>query len=84
MARVIAAAVTDRQRPLRRTVEIPFGARVLRVTPQLSAQVVAAAKRRAGTHNARRRTVEALLWRALLQQLPPDDRISDGGDAARR
>ena len=78
MARVIAAAVTDRQRPLRRTVEIPFGARVLRVTPQLSAQVVAAAKRRAGTHNARRRTVEALLWRALLQQLPPDEARMQG------
>jgi DNA helicase IV len=82
MARVIAAAITDRQRPLRRTVEIPYGARVLRVTPQLSAQVVAAAKRRAGTHNARRRTVEALLWRALPQQLPSDDRSSDGGDAS--
>ena len=37
----------------------PSGPRLLRITPALSAQVVAAAKRRAGTHNARRRTVEA-------------------------
>lgn len=81
MARVIAAAVTDRQRPLRRTVEIPLGARVVRVTPKLSAQVVAAAKRRAGTHNSRRRTLEALLWRSLLEQIPPDDGLSDGDDA---
>ena len=53
MARVIAHAVADRERPLRRTVEVGFGARVLRVTPHLSAQVVAAAKRRAGPHNSR-------------------------------
>jgi DNA helicase IV len=68
MARVIARAVADRERPLRRTAEVPFGARTLRITPELSAQVVAAAKRRPGTHNARRRAVESLLWRSLLDQ----------------
>jgi DNA helicase IV len=71
MARVIAAAVADRQRPLRRTAEIPYGRRVIRITPAVSAQAVAAVKRRPGTHNARRRTLEQILWRHLLEQVAP-------------
>ena len=71
MARVIAHAVADRERPLRRTVEGPWGPRVLRIAPGLSGQVVSAAKRRPGTHNSRRRAVEALLWRHLLDQAAP-------------
>ena len=69
MARVISRAVGDRQRPLRQTAEIPYGRRVLRLTPSLSAQLVAAVKRRPGTHNARRRTLEQVLWRHLADQL---------------
>ena len=69
MARVIAHAVRDRQRPLRRPLEIPFGRTTLRLTPEASAQIVATARRRPGTHNARRRTVETLLWRHLAEQL---------------
>ncbi|HET9690263.1 MAG TPA: AAA family ATPase [Acidimicrobiales bacterium] len=79
MARVIARAVTDRQRPLRRTVEIPYGRAHLRLTPEASAAIVAAAKRRPGTHNGRRRNVEALLWRHLLEEV--NRRIPDGGRA---
>jgi DNA helicase IV len=71
MARVIAAAVADRQRPLRRTTEIPFGRHLIRITPDLSAQAVAAVKRRPGPHNARRRTLEQILWRHLLEQVAP-------------
>jgi AAA domain/UvrD-like helicase C-terminal domain len=78
MARVLARAVADRERPLRRTVEVAFGPRVLRITPEISAQVVTTSKRRPGPHNLRRRTVEALLWRALLEQVGPGgDRTSD-------
>ncbi len=69
MAKVIARAVADRERPLRRTAEIPFGRRVLRVTADLSAQLVAAVKRRPGTHNARRRTIEGALFRHLAEQI---------------
>jgi DNA helicase IV len=68
MARFVMQAVTDRQRPLRRPVEIPYGSRVLRLSTAASEQIVAAAKRRPGTHNARRRAVETLLWRHLLAQ----------------
>jgi DNA helicase IV len=69
MARVLARAVADRERPLRHTVEVPYGPRVLRITPEVSAQVVASGKRRPGPHNLRRRAVEALLWRVLLDQI---------------
>jgi DNA helicase IV len=72
MARVLARAVADRERSLPRTVDVPFGPRVLRITPEISAQVVATSKRRPGPHNLRRRTVEALLWRALLEQAAPE------------
>lgn len=76
MAAVLARAVADRQRPLRRTAEIPFGRRVLRITPSLSQQLVSAIKRRPGTHNARRRTLEQVLWRHLAEQIS-----ESGGDA---
>jgi DNA helicase IV len=69
MARVLARAVADRERPLRHTVEVPYGPRVLRITPEISAQAVTSGKRRPGPHNLRRRAVEALLWRALLDQV---------------
>ena len=72
MARVVARAVADRQRPLRHTAEVPYGRRVLRITPHLSAQLVAAVKRRPGTHNARRRTLEQVLWRHLAEQIADD------------
>ena len=68
MARVLAKAVADRQRPLRRGVQIPFGRVNLRLSSRASADLIAAARRRAGTHNARRRYVEALLWRNLYDQ----------------
>jgi DNA helicase IV len=82
MARLLARAVADRERPLRRAVEVSFGPRVLRITPEISAQVVGTSKRRPGPHNLRRRTVEALLWRALLEQAAPADGAAepDGAD----
>jgi DNA helicase IV len=82
MARVLARAVADRERPLRRTVDVPFGSRVLRITPEISSQVVAAGKRRPGPHNLRRRAVEALLWRHLLEQAAPTADGPADSDAA--
>ena len=79
MAKVVARAVTDRQRPLRRTTEVPYGRHVLRITPALSAQLVTAVKRRPGTHNARRRTLEQVLWRHLAEQLAADRQLSGVG-----
>lgn len=82
MARVIARAVGDRQRPLRRTLEVPYGRRMLRVSPALSAQLVTTVKRRPGTHNARRRTLEQVLWRHLADQINGDAAAPGAGGSA--
>ena len=68
MARVVERAVRDRQRPLRRDLEVGFGGFLLRLTASATAQVVASVRRRPGTHNARRRHVEALVGRRLHEQ----------------
>ncbi|HVF32290.1 MAG TPA: AAA family ATPase [Acidimicrobiales bacterium] len=68
MAKVLAKAVADRQRPLRSTVEIPYGSYKLRLTPELTRDVVRAAKRRPGTHNGRRPQVEQMLVQRLHHQ----------------
>jgi hypothetical protein len=69
MARFVRRAVHQRERPLRKAVQIPYGRWVLTLTPDASAEIVAAAKRRSGPHNGRRRTVETLLWQHLSEQV---------------
>jgi DNA helicase IV len=69
MARFLSRAVASRERPLRRPVEVPFGAVVLTITAAASAEIVNGARRRAGTHNSRRRIAEQLLWRYLHARL---------------
>jgi DNA helicase IV len=68
LAVVVNRAVRTRQRPLRRTAEIPYAAGVLRLTPEISAAVLAAARRRPGPHNARRRFVEQMVVRRLAEE----------------
>ncbi len=68
MAPFVANAVSDRERPLKRTVEVGFEGFVLRITAEATERIVAAVRRRPGTHNARRRQVEGLLSRLLHQQ----------------
>jgi DNA helicase IV len=68
MVTVLTRAVRTRQRPLRRDVEIPFGAGVLRLRAQTTEEIVAQARRRPGTHNARRRFVESQVLRALSEE----------------
>jgi DNA helicase IV len=65
MAKVVAKAVRDRQRPLRRDAVVPFGAYALRISAGASADIVRTVQRRPGTHNVRRRQVEQLLVRHL-------------------
>ena len=69
MARVIGRAVRTRQRALRRPVAVPFGSVTLHLTPEDSADIVAAARRRPGTHNQRRRVVEQMAIRRLADDL---------------
>jgi len=68
MVRVLARAVRTRQRALRRDVEIPFGAGVLRLRARVTEDIVGMARRRPGTHNARRRFVESQVLRALADE----------------
>ncbi len=65
MVKVLAKAIRTRERPLRQDVEIPFGAGVLRLRARATEEIVALARRRPGTHNARRRFVEAQVVRSL-------------------
>jgi DNA helicase IV len=65
MVKVLGRAVRTRQRPMRNDVEVPFGAGVLRLRAQTTEEIVALARRRPGTHNVRRRFVEAHVLRAL-------------------
>ncbi len=68
MVKVLAKAVRTRQRPLRDDAEIPFGAGVLRLRARATEEIVALARRRPGTHNARRRYVEAQVVRELSDE----------------
>lgn len=68
MAQVLAHALRDRQRPLRRPLEVSFEGLVLRLSVEASRQAVAFARRRAGAHNARRRHVEAWVARHFADQ----------------
>ncbi len=65
MVQVLAQAVRTRQRPLRHDLEVPFGAGVLRLRAKTTEDIVAAARRRPGPHNVRRRFVEANVLHAL-------------------
>ncbi|HWF17039.1 MAG TPA: hypothetical protein VG244_12715 [Acidimicrobiales bacterium] len=68
MVKVLAKAVRTRERPLRHDTEIPFGAGVLRLRAHTTEEIIAQARRRPGTHNARRRFVEAQVVRALSNE----------------
>ena len=68
MGIVVGRAVRSRQRALRRDAEVPFGATVLRLTAEASAGIVSAARRRPGSHNARRRFLEQLVVRRLADE----------------
>jgi DNA helicase IV len=80
MVQFLARAVRTRQRPLRHDVEVPFGAAVLRLRAKTTEEIVAVAKRRPGTHNVRRRFVEAQVLRALADDYRA--RLTRGTQAA--
>src|SRR5687767_8968423 len=65
MAKVLAKAVHDRQRPLRRTMRVGYGLQTLTLTPGQSQTIVTDAKRRFRLHNAGRRHVEASVYATL-------------------
>jgi DNA helicase IV len=58
MARVLAKAVRDRARPLRRPLRVGFGLQTLHLSVETSAAIVRDARRRYRLHNSGRRFVE--------------------------
>ncbi len=65
MAEVIDKAVTDRERPLREDLVLPFRTGYLRLTVDDSVRIVRAARRRFRRHNPARKWVEGEIWSAL-------------------
>jgi DNA helicase IV len=65
MADVIDKAVTDRERPLRADVVVPFRTGYLRLAADETQRIVRSAQRRFRRHNAARRWVEGEIWTAM-------------------
>ncbi|HSL73667.1 MAG TPA: hypothetical protein VK853_04340 [Ilumatobacteraceae bacterium] len=65
MSDVIDQAVTDRERPLRDDLVIPFRTGYVRLRVEESARIVRAARRRFRRHNSGRKFVENEVWSAL-------------------
>ena len=62
---VIDKAVTDRERPLRDDLVVPFRTGYVRLRAEESHRIVRAAQRRFRKHNAARRWVEGEVWAAM-------------------
>jgi DNA helicase IV len=65
MADVIDQAVTDRERPLRDDLVVPFRTGFLRLRAEESQRIVRNAQRRFRRHNPARRWVEGEIWAAM-------------------
>lgn len=83
MGELLARAVETRERPLRRPLELSYGAHELSLPAAETRRVVEAVRRRRGTHNARRPGLERMLARALLARWREAERRL-GGDGSRR
>ena len=65
MSLVVDKAVTDRERPLRGELVVPFRTGYVRLKVEESQRIVHSAKRRFRRHNAGRRWVEGEIWAAM-------------------
>ncbi|MCO5329963.1 MAG: AAA family ATPase [Ilumatobacteraceae bacterium] len=65
MSLVVDKAVTDRERPLKEDLVLPFRTGFVRLTAHDSQRIVRAAQRRFRRHNAARKWVESEIWAAL-------------------
>jgi DNA helicase IV len=83
MADVLAKAVRDRRRPLKTDLEVGYGVEVLRVRAGRTQQIVNDARRRARTHNAGRKFVEAGLFEALAASSRYEPEVADVRDRLR-
>lgn len=65
MAKVIDKAITDRERPLREDLVLPYGTGYIRLRAEESRHIIKSAQRRYHRHNQARRFVENEVWAAM-------------------
>ena len=65
MARVVDKAISDRERPLREDLVLPFGTSYARLSVEESTAIIKSARRRYHRHNQARRFVENEVWAAM-------------------
>ena len=65
MSKVIDKAISDRERPLREDVVLPFGTGFIRLRAEESLSIVKAARSRYHRHNQARRFVENEVWESM-------------------
>jgi DNA helicase IV len=83
IADVIDKAVTDRERPLREDVVVPFRTGYLRLRAEETVRIVRAAQRRFRRHNAARKWVEGEVWSAMAAGWRDDIDVRVVKDAVR-
>ena len=83
MSDVIDQAISDRQRPLRDDLVLPFRTGYVRLRADESARIVRTARRRFRRHNSGRRFVESEFWSALAVELAGRRGRPAGGRATR-
>lgn len=83
MSDVIDQAVTDRERPLREDLVLPFRTGYVRLRAAESARIVKAAQRRFRRHNAARRWFEGEVWSSLAATWREDVTPAEVRDAVR-
>jgi DNA helicase IV len=77
MSDVIDQAISDRERPLRDDLVVPFRSGYVRLRVEDSQRIVRAARRRFRRHNSGRKFVETEVWAALAASFP-DPEIGPG------
>ena len=72
MAKVIDRAISDRERPLREDLVLPYSTSYARLTVEESAAIIKSARRRYHRHNQARRFVENEVWSAMAASVRAD------------
>ena len=84
MAKMVAKAASDRERPLKDELRLPFRSGYVRVSAQTTADIVRAAKRRFRRHNSARKWVETeLLHDLAMSWREPGVSVNEMRDAMR-
>jgi len=83
IARVVDKAISDRERPLREDLVLPYGTSYARLSVEESVAIVKSARRRYHRHNQARRFVENEVWAAMAASVRFETDPEDVRDALR-